>query len=403
MKRILLIMPYGSVGGMERLALTFYNHYKMKGDTVKAMKIIKLDNDIINFGDDELFFKPYDFNKMTKVERILFYVKAPLLLRKIIKKEKITHSIAFGDMANIFSSLTFTKELKIGSLHALKSVELKNKTLLNKLLKTCFNTSFKNFNKLVCISNAIKQDLIQNCKYRLDNLEIIYNPHDLQEIKNKSLEEITDKEEQELFLGNVILFLGRLSHQKSPWHLIKSFYLLGEENKDTKLVFVGDGVQEVITYCNYLISKLNLTDKVVFLGRKSNPYKYLAKSKMLALSSLYEGTPNVIVESICLGIPVVSSNCTGGIIELMSTKNVTIDNKNVEVESGIITPNFYKGDLSIPTVDSIIEEERHFAKGLSEVLLNNRFKENLNNNKNDLLNKFDVDQVSEAYLKPLKK
>ncbi len=401
MRRILLIMPYGSVGGMERLALTFYNHYKEKGYHVKAMKIIKLDNDIINFGDDELFFKPHDFNKMKKSERILFYLKAPLLLRKIIKKEKITHSIAFGDMANIFSSLTFTKELKVGSLHALKSVELKNKTLLNKLLRICFKTSFNKLNKLICISKAIKEDLITNCEYRLDNLKVIYNPHDLHEIRHKSLEPITDPVEKKLFSGNVILFLGRLSHQKSPWHLIKSFYLLEKKNKDVKLVFVGDGVKEVIDYCHHLLSKYDLTDKVIFLGRKSNPYTYLAQSNLLALSSLYEGTPNVIVESICLGIPIVSSNCTEGIIELMSNKKIVVKEENVAVESGIITPNFYKGDLSIPSNDEIISEEKHFSNALLEILNTDKFKNEIKNNKDKLLDKFDVSKVAEEYLQPL--
>ncbi|WP_299252430.1 glycosyltransferase [uncultured Aquimarina sp.] len=403
MKKILLIMPYGSVGGMERLAFTFYNHYKNQGYVVKALKIIKLDNDIINFDEDELYLKPYDFNEMSKTERLMFYVKAPLMIRKIIKKEKFTHSIAFGDMSNIFSSLTFTKDFKIGSIHALKSVELNNPTLLNKLLRFCFKTSFKKLNKLVCISKAIKKDLIENCDYKLDNLEIIYNPHDLAEIKNKSLKCIEDRSEQELFTGNVILFLGRLSHQKSPWHLIKSFYLLQEKYKDATLVFVGDGVKEVIEYSKNLISKFKLSDKIVFLGRKSNPYQYLIKSKMLALSSLYEGTPNVIVESMSLGIPIVSSCCTDGILELMSTEDIKVFDQNVEVESGIITPNFYKGTLAIPESDEFVKEEHNFADAMYEVLKSDNFEKSLEKSKNDLLNKFDVDLVSNQYLEPINK
>ena len=49
-KRILLLMPYGSVGGMERLALTFYNRMKKLGYKVKVVKLIKLEDDIILFG-----------------------------------------------------------------------------------------------------------------------------------------------------------------------------------------------------------------------------------------------------------------------------------------------------------------------------------------------------------------
>ena len=108
MKSILLIMPYGSVGGMERLAINFYNYYKNNGYTVKAIKIIKLESDIINFGDDELFLSNIDFFEMSFAKRFLFYLKIPFMIRKIIKQNKTSHSIAFGDMANIFSSLTFS-------------------------------------------------------------------------------------------------------------------------------------------------------------------------------------------------------------------------------------------------------------------------------------------------------
>src|SRR5690606_37643501 len=122
-KNILLIMPYGSVGGMERLAYNFYKCYIGMGYNAKALKLIKLDSDIINFGADELYLKDCDFSEMSKTERAFFYFKAPSMIKKIIKREQITHSISFGDMANFFSSLSGTKEFKIGSIHALKSIE----------------------------------------------------------------------------------------------------------------------------------------------------------------------------------------------------------------------------------------------------------------------------------------
>lgn len=401
MKNILLIIPYGGVGGMERLALTFYNHYKQKGYNVKGLKLIKLENDIINFNEDELFLKPYDFSVMSKIERALFYLKAPLMIRKIIKKEKITHSIAFGDMPNILSSLTKTKDFKVGSIHALKSIELSNPKLMNKVFSFCYKTSYKNLDKVVCISKAIKEDLISKCGYKFDNLEIIYNPHDLKEIEKKSIIPIENETEKLIFSDKIILFLGRLSYQKSPWHLIKSFYLIQDRVNDAKLVLIGDGMPDVIDHVNYLIDKFKLKEKVIFLGRKENPYKYLVKSKLLALSSHYEGTPNVIVESMSLGVPVVSSNCTDGILELMTEKKIKISDKNVELESGIITPNLYKGTLKIPENNDFIQEEYDFANALVAVLKNNKYKNSLLENQKSLLDKFDVNIVSKKYLTPI--
>ena len=89
---ILLIMPYGSVGGMERLAETFYNNYKKQGFQVKSVKIIGLENDIINFGDDEIILSRKDFAAYSPAQRLLFYAKIPFLLKNIIKRYNIDDS-----------------------------------------------------------------------------------------------------------------------------------------------------------------------------------------------------------------------------------------------------------------------------------------------------------------------
>ena len=53
------------------------------------------------------------------------------------------------------------------------------------------------------------------------------------------------------------------------------------------------------------------------LGYKSNPWKYLSRSNLFVLSSIWEGFGNVIVESMLLGIPVISSSCKSGPAEIL--------------------------------------------------------------------------------------
>lgn len=399
MKRILLIMPYGSVGGMERLAQHFYNHYTAQGYTVKALKFIALPTDIINFGDDEFALLEKDFHEIHFIQRILFYLLAPLRLRRLIKKQNITHSIAFGDMANIFSSLTYTSEHKIASIHALKSVELKNESIFNTLIRKSYKSIYKNLNKVVCISEAIKNDLITKCDYKpVHNLEVIYNPHDVAYIQNKSKERLNNAEEEALFKGKTILFIGRLSIQKSPWHLINAFNELVKQDPDVKLIFIGDGDTNVQDHIKTLISDYGIENNVVFLGRKQNPYKYLALCDVLALSSHFEGTPNVIVEAMALGTPIVSSNCTLGIGELMSLSPVNTSNDNMEVEAGIITPNLFKDTLGIPSTNTLIDEEVLFYKALKRVINDDTYKNRLKTHQKQLLEKFNLNLITQQYL-----
>lgn len=399
MKRILLIMPYGSVGGMERLAQHFYKQYITNGYEVKALKFIALKSDIIYFDNDELALLKKDLKEISFINRMLFYLLAPLKIRRIIKTNNITHSIAFGDMANIFSSLTYTSEYKIASIHALKSVELKNDSIFNTLIRLSYKTIYKKLHKVVCISQDIKEDLISNCDYKpVQNLEVIYNPHDVNYIQERSKEILDNAKEIELFKYKTILFIGRLSIQKSPWHLINAFNEIVKQDKAVKLIFIGDGDGDVKNYITQLIKGYNIENNVVFLGRKKNPYKYLTLSNALVLSSHFEGTPNVIVEAIALGIPVVSSNCTLGIGELMSLETVNETKLNVEVEAGIITPNLFKGSLGIPSSPTLIKEEKMLYKALEQVINNTSYKDRLKNNKNKLLIKFDLENVTKQYL-----
>lgn len=398
MKNILLVIPYGSVGGIERLALNFYNAYKKNGYNVKAVKIVKLKSDIIHFGDDEIAFSESDLHTMSFVERLFFYFKAPFLLRKIIKEHNITHTVSFGDMSNVFSSLSFTSEYKVASIHALKSIEFVNKAFLNTIFKLSYRTSYTNFDKVVCISEDIKKDIVEKCNFKFVNkLNVIYNPHDVESIVEKSKETLT-REEEKIFENEVVIFLGRLTCQKAPWHLIKSFSLILKEKPNCKLVIIGDGDKNVENHCLELVNKLKIKESVFFLGRKPNPYKYLVKSKLIALSSFYEGTPNVIVEAIALQIPIVSSYCTNGIKELMSLTKFKKVEELIYTESGIITPTFFKGNLEIPVDDEITNEEIQFGKAIKIVLEDVDFKNCLVQNQNQLLEKFDLDRVVQTYI-----
>ncbi|MFN4026740.1 MAG: glycosyltransferase [Flavobacterium sp.] len=395
--RILLIIPYGGVGGIERLALNFYNFYKSKGYEVKVLKIIKLPTDIVNFGEDEYSLSNIDFSGMGRLERLFFYVKAPWKLRQIIQKNRFNYSLGFGDMSNIFSSLTFTKEYKIVSIHSTKSKEFTDNTFLNRLSKLSYKTSYYFLDKVVCISKAIKEDLLQNCGFAFpEKLKVIYNPHHIAEIEKMAKIPLETEEEKKIFQKKTILFLGRLTTVKSPWHLLKAFSLL--KNADCNLVFVGDGAPDVLEYMNQLVGQLGLNEKVFFLGRKSNPYQYLKQASVLALSSKYEGTPNVIVEAIACGIPVVSSNCTAGLPELMSNSLLEKDGDLVITESGIITPTFFDNKIAIPENNHSTQEEQVFAEALERVLYDTKYAENLIANRTTLLQKYDLEKVALAYL-----
>jgi glycosyltransferase involved in cell wall biosynthesis len=399
MKNILLIVPYGGVGGIERLATNFYNQYKSQGYSVKVIKIIQLESDIVHFRQDEIAFSTIDFIQMSFLKRFWFYCKTPFLIHKIIKKNNITHSISFGDMTNVFSSLSFSKEYKIGSIHSFKSIEFKERNFLNKIFKLAFKSTYFFFDKVVCISETVKLDLIDNCGFKFKKkLQVLYNPHDVIAIKSLSEDNLESVFEEQLFQNKVILFLGRISLVKALWHLIKSFSLIENNDNSIKLVFVGEGDVQLKNYLSELSVKLGINDNIVFLGKKSNPYPYLKRASILALTSYYEGTPNVIIEAIAVETPIVSSNCTNGLIELMSFKEYITINDFISTESGLITPNFYFGSLNIPLDESITKEEIIFSKAITEVLNNEDYCFKIKKYKFQLLGKYNLETTASDYI-----
>ena len=276
-------------------------------------------------------------------------------------------------------------------------IEFKNIAGINTFFKWSVANSYKRFDKVVAISEAIKQDLIENCNYRFQNLITIYNPHDFDLIKERSQESLSENE-QLIFEKKVILFLGRLSIQKAPWQLIKAFNAIKQQFPDHQLVLIGDGDTNVEYYLKQILGKQG-DERIFFLGRKNNPYKYLARAECLALSSFYEGTPNVIVEAMALNIPILTSNCTEGINEMMIDKINQMQQDSILTDAGIITNTInQQTDIGIPQDFSVTPEDHKFAEALIQILdadVNDKVR---NADKTKLLSKFDLEKVIKAYL-----
>ena len=106
-----------------------------------------------------------------------------------------------------------------------------------------------------------------------------------------------------------IVYLGRLTAQKNPIRLMKVFKLLVNEMPDIKIAVIGTGDLEESTRKE--AERLELSTNVEFLGFQSNPYKMLHDSKLMIMTSLWEGNPMCVLEAMSLGVPVVSTPTDG--------------------------------------------------------------------------------------------
>ena len=111
-----------------------------------------------------------------------------------------------------------------------------------------------------------------------------------------------------------ILNVGRLEKQKDQVTLIKAIYLVNKQ-LDVDLIIVGNGSQ--YKKLIQLIYFFNLKKRIKIITNTSKLGPFYKKSNLFVLSSLYEGFPNVITESISMNLPVISSDCKSGPKEIL--------------------------------------------------------------------------------------
>jgi glycosyltransferase involved in cell wall biosynthesis len=104
--------------------------------------------------------------------------------------------------------------------------------------------------------------------------------------------------------------------------LIRAYYLLKlKRNTKLHLVLLGEG--PYLFNLLALVKKLNLTDRVHFPGFDSNPYRWMRGASILVSSSISEGCPNVIMQALTIGLPIVATNCSGT-TEILNNQNCAL-------------------------------------------------------------------------------
>ena len=131
---------------------------------------------------------------------------------------------------------------------------------------------------------------------------VLYNIIDKEQI-------LTKKEQDPDSYDYDMIFLGRLTYPKNPQRLMRLCRILKDKQPDIRIAVVGSG--ELDDEVMALARELELGETVSFLGFLSNPMKMLADSKVMILTSRWEGTPMCALESMALGTPVVSTPTDG--------------------------------------------------------------------------------------------
>lgn len=106
-----------------------------------------------------------------------------------------------------------------------------------------------------------------------------------------------------------LIYVGRIAYQKHPERLMSVIANVIKELPSVSVGIVGDGA--MFEQTKKMATSMGLMNNVEFLGFQSNPLIYLVNSKVMIMTSRYEGLPMTVLESLALGVPVVSTPVDG--------------------------------------------------------------------------------------------
>jgi 1,2-diacylglycerol 3-alpha-glucosyltransferase len=111
--------------------------------------------------------------------------------------------------------------------------------------------------------------------------------------------------------SQAILYMGRLSYEKSLDQVIQAFALVAKNQPTLQLLLVGDGPEKKTL--NQLVQKLSLQHQVIFTGYlfKDDLVKILQAGDIFISASKSENQPTSFLEAMAVGLPIIAANAAG--------------------------------------------------------------------------------------------
>lgn len=304
MKKVLIVMSAIDVGGAQRFCLNLamylssidYDYHVVFLRKGKSKKLRE------EFVEHDIKFSELDSNSVA--------LSLPKLILKIWAEypDVILSSVGNVDFIASIAKL-FSPHSKLVLRKA--NVVFDSQKSKQNLMKLRFEAMV--CSRMVALTNEMRDDYIQY-GFSSEKIAVINNMLDLKYIQKRCAEKHEMFEWFSNPTGKIIIANARMVPEKRYDVLIKAFLLVINECPEAKLIILGDGMMRA--EIERMIPEKE-KNKIALLGFQNNPYFYLKNSDIFVLTSDYEGFPNVLIEAMACGLPVVSTDSKTGPKEII--------------------------------------------------------------------------------------
>ena len=308
-KKILFLVPSfaGGVGGAERVITTLLRHLDHSRFECHLALVGKGDSFLEGVPDEVTVHH-------LGVSRMRYCIPAVVGLIRRLRPDTILSTVIFLNAMLMLARPLLAGRPKILLREAsLPSAFLAQGAPNPRILKWMYRRLYPRADQIICLCDAAVDDLVEHLGIRRDKLVRIYNPVDVEMVRRLA----EDSQSPYSGPGPHVIAMGRLQHEKAYDVLLKAFSGVLKTLPQAELTILGEGPLEAQLRKQAL--ELGVDHAVAFRGFQKNPWPYVKHADLFVMASRFEGLPNALLEVLALGVPVVATDCPGGVREIQNS------------------------------------------------------------------------------------
>lgn len=283
--------------------ITLYSLRKEEKREVYPFNRIKYRYIYNQYTESDFFLKRISIKLINKIKLWIYYHLSPSVFYRLFVRGIYDVEVAFieGEATRIISGSPNKKSRKLAWVHTDLENNHWTECSYRKNEEVC---SYKSYDKILGVSDTVCVAFRRKFPIISVPVEILHNAVDVEDILLKAKESVVVEKQR-----TRLVTVGRLEAPKGYTRLLYIVNKLVKEGVDIELWILGEGSERGVL--EQYMAKHCLQERVFLFGFQLNPYKYLAQGDLFVCSSLAEGYSTAVTEALVLGLPVVTTDCSG--------------------------------------------------------------------------------------------